>query len=391
MSAIIKFHTRKNKNSLLQHSSCSVQTQDYQISLKTRNIFCVALKDCLTDATAHGLGEGAAPSAESWKGSAGAGLPTPPSWTQHWFLHTLLRPAATKHSKVWTWFIQENGAAPPWRSLRLLPGAWPAEHGSLYWCYWEKHYKVSIISAELIEMPILRFFSHKYFWQCSTPQIFSSLLMSRTYCTAAKHPQSRAKKSALNFSGENASIQASWELPGFVSSPVRTLPRQWLKSAWSYVWIIKCPFSELEDRNFPQLWGIQVSIQQVSFKLVCFFSPLSHTIIKMKEVNADSLIFLWTGNVWSSIFIIQLLLAEIFAVNFKFIGIFSLYTCTSQLLTMLLWAVCNHLDNKALWEACDPTEILQFHIDRGSAEVTTEDLENYWNTKGKSIEKEQWK
>lgn len=204
-------------------------------------------------------------------------------------------------------------------------------------------------------MPILRFFSHKYFWQCFTPQIFSSLLMSRTYCTAAKHPQSRAKKSALNFSGENASIQASWELPGFVSSPVRILPRQRLKSAWSYVWIIKCPFSELEDRNFPQLWGIQVSIQQVSFKLVCFFSPLSHTIIKMKEVNADSLIFLWTGNVWSSIFIIQLLLAEILAVNFKFIGIFSLYTCTSQLLTMLLWAVCNHLDNKALWEACDLT------------------------------------
>lgn len=64
MSAIIKFHTRKNKNSLLQHSSCSVQTQDYQISLKTRNIFCVALKDCLTDATAHGLGEGAALRAE---------------------------------------------------------------------------------------------------------------------------------------------------------------------------------------------------------------------------------------------------------------------------------------------------------------------------------------
>lgn len=168
MWAIIKLHTRKNKNSLLQHSSYSVQIQDYQISLKTRNVFCLALKDCLMDGTAHGLGEAAAPSAENWNCSGAAGLPTPPSVNtslipahpQH--VGFGVRAAATKHNKVWTQFIQENGAPPPCRSLRLLPRAWPAEHRSLHWWYWEKQLK-SIIFAELIEIPILRIFSHKYF------------------------------------------------------------------------------------------------------------------------------------------------------------------------------------------------------------------------------------
>lgn len=170
MSAIIKFHTRKNKNSLLQQSSCSVQTQDYQISLKTRNIFCVAFRDCLTDIRAGGSS-----SSISWEGSDSC------THCSH------LQPQSTTKSA--------QGLFRKWgcSSLDITEAAaraWPAEHGSLYWCYWEKQLQ-SVISAELMEMAILRFFSHKYFWQCSRSQIFSSLLMSRRYCTAAKHPRNQ--------------------------------------------------------------------------------------------------------------------------------------------------------------------------------------------------------
>lgn len=211
MSAIIKFflYSRKNKNSHLQHSSCSVQTQDYQISLKTRNIFCVAFKDFLTDVRAGGSS-----SSVSW------GL---------WFL---LTPAATKHNKVCTWFIQKWGCS----SLHITEAAaraWPAEQGSLHWCYWESSHRVRVTSAELIAMPILRFFSQKYFWPWS--EIFSSLLMSRRYCTAAQHPRKQ------NWTSVRGCINPGLlRLPGSVSAPVRTLPRQWLKSAWTYGWIIKC-------------------------------------------------------------------------------------------------------------------------------------------------------
>lgn len=139
----------------------------------------------------------------------------------------------------------------------------------------KSYHRASVISAELIEIPILRFFSHKYFWQCSTSQIFSSLLMSRRYCSAAKHLQSRSKNSALNFSGENAAIQAPWGLPGFVSFPVGTLTRQWLKSASSYVWIIKCHFWNLRPGT-SQSWG---NCNQAfnRFHSSCFFFSLSHT------------------------------------------------------------------------------------------------------------------
>lgn len=62
-----------------------------------------------------GWGEAAAPSAENWNSSRGAGLPTPHSANASLIpAHTgeptglQLRSAATKHNKVWTEFIQER-------------------------------------------------------------------------------------------------------------------------------------------------------------------------------------------------------------------------------------------------------------------------------------------
>lgn len=96
MSAIIKLHTSKNKNSLWQHNSCSVQTQDHQISLRTRNIFCLALKlPGQGEQQLHQLRAGTANT------TLNASLPPATRGLQ-------LRPAATKHNKVWTWFIQEK-------------------------------------------------------------------------------------------------------------------------------------------------------------------------------------------------------------------------------------------------------------------------------------------
>lgn len=92
MSAIIKFHTRKNKNSLLQHSSCSVQTQDYQISLKTRNIFCVAFKACLPDVRAGGSS-----SSSSW----GLWFLQPQSTTKS--AHGLFRKRGCCSLASWAW------------------------------------------------------------------------------------------------------------------------------------------------------------------------------------------------------------------------------------------------------------------------------------------------
>lgn len=197
MSAIIKLHTRRNKNSLLQHSSRSVQTQDFQISLKTRNIFCLAWRDCLIDAPAHGPGgEAAAPSAGNWKGSTGAGLPPAPSGNAS----LLSAEAATRGTAAQTCSnrVQQSLATVySGKTGLLLPrDCWGCcqELGQLSADHFtgvtgKSSYRGNVIFAELIEIPILRFFSHKYFWQCSTSEIFSSLLMSRRCCTAAKHPR----------------------------------------------------------------------------------------------------------------------------------------------------------------------------------------------------------
>lgn len=190
MSAIIKFflYSRKNKNSHLQHSSCSVQTQDYQISLKTRNIFCVAFKD-VRDVRAGGSS-----SSVSWEGSDSCSHLQPQSTTR------------SAHD------LSKNGAAPPWTSLRLLPelGQLSMDHST--GVTGKSSYRVRVISAELIAMPILRFFSHKYFWPWS--EIFSSLLMSRRYCTAAQHPRKQhwtSVRGCINSWGCQALCLLQWE------------------------------------------------------------------------------------------------------------------------------------------------------------------------------------
>lgn len=87
------------------------------------------------DGSAHGLGGSS--SSSSWElkllwwcwaaNTTLSGCITDPctAWTRG----IGVRSAATKHNKVWTWFIKEKGAAPPCPSLR---------HRSLYCCYWEK-------------------------------------------------------------------------------------------------------------------------------------------------------------------------------------------------------------------------------------------------------------
>lgn len=119
-----------------------------------------------------GWGEAAAPSAENWNSSRGAGLPTPHSANASLIpAHTgehaglQLRSAATKHNKVWTEFIQERWGC---SSLEITEAA--AKLGQLSMDHFtgvtgKSNYKLSIIFAELIEIPVLRFFSHKYFWQ----------------------------------------------------------------------------------------------------------------------------------------------------------------------------------------------------------------------------------
>lgn len=261
MSAIIKLHTRKNKNSLLQHSSCSVQTQDYQISLKKRNIFCLAWKDCLVDATAHGLGGSS--SSLSWElkllwwcwaanSTLSECITASCTHWNTWDRSSHLQPQST--TKSGHGLVRKNGAAPPWKSLRLLPRAWPAEHRSLYWCYWEKQLQSDYYFCRAdIEIPILRFFSHKYFWQFS---------LQHKYFHHYSCPEDTAllqnipRADPRNQHWTSVERMHQFRLPGFVSSPGGTPTRQWLKSAWSFVWIIKCPFSELEDRNVPELGKI---------------------------------------------------------------------------------------------------------------------------------------
>lgn len=169
MSAITKLHTRKNKNSFWQHSSCPVQTQDYQTSLKTRNIFCLALK--LT-----GQGEAAAPQ-----------LRTEPAPVVP--VNAPLAPAARGiAAHTWCHKAQQSLDVVYSGKMGLLL---PADHRG---CCQElpqlsmdhftgvtgkSNYKVSVF-AELIEIPILSFFPHasisdsalhhKYFHHYSCPE-----------------------------------------------------------------------------------------------------------------------------------------------------------------------------------------------------------------------------
>lgn len=238
MSAITKLHTRKNKNSFWQHSSCPVQTQDYQTSLKTRNIFCLALK--LT-----GQGEAAAPQ-----------LRTEPAPVVP--VNAPLAPAARGiAAHTWCHKAQQSLDVVYSRKMGLLL---PADHRG---CCQElpqlsmdhftgvtgkSNYKVSVF-AELIEIPILSFFLTQVF--LTVLYIINIFII--THVQKILHCCKTSPEQIQEISGENSSIQASWGLPGFVSSPVGTLTRQWLKSPSSYVSIIKCPFLELENRDVPEL------------------------------------------------------------------------------------------------------------------------------------------
>lgn len=88
--------------------------------------------------------ESTAPSAENWKCSGGAGLPTPPSVSASLIAaHAAARGVAAQicsHGAQQSLDMVYSGkwGCSSLGSLRLLPRAWPAEHGSLYWCYWEK-------------------------------------------------------------------------------------------------------------------------------------------------------------------------------------------------------------------------------------------------------------
>lgn len=189
MSAIIKFHTRKSKNNLLQHSSCSVQTQDYQISLKTRNIFCVAFKACLTDVRA---GEGAAPGAER------APIPAHPAHTcSHKAQQNLCWALVYSEIFVVQMVYSGNGCC----SLDITEAAarpGPAEHRSLYWCYWEKQ-----LQSECYFCRADRNASSEIF----LTQIFLTVLCITnisiiTHVQKILHCCKTSKKSALNLSEE---------------------------------------------------------------------------------------------------------------------------------------------------------------------------------------------
>lgn len=168
MSAIIKFHTRIKIASY--NTALVLSKHKITKSVLKQGTFSVWHSKMAWQMSE--LGEAAAPSAERALISAHTA-------------HTCSHKARQSLHMVYS----ENGAAAPWTSLRLLPELGQLSMDHFTGVTGKSNYKVGIISAELIEMPILRFFSHKYFWQCSTSQIFSSLLMSRRYCTAANIPR----------------------------------------------------------------------------------------------------------------------------------------------------------------------------------------------------------
>lgn len=116
-----------------------------------------------------GWGEAAAPSAESWNCSGGAGLPTAPSVTASLVpAHTATRGTA---AQICSHEAQQSLDMVYSRKMGLLlPGDhWGCcqELGQLSMDHFtgvtgKSNYKVNIIFAALIEIPILRFFSHNY-------------------------------------------------------------------------------------------------------------------------------------------------------------------------------------------------------------------------------------
>lgn len=99
----------------------------------------------LRDAPAHGLGGSSSSTSWELKGlwrcwaantTLSECITDPCTRCNTWDCSSDLQPQSTTTSG--RGLFRKNGAAPPWRSLRLLPRAWPAEHASLYWCNWEK-------------------------------------------------------------------------------------------------------------------------------------------------------------------------------------------------------------------------------------------------------------